>query len=183
MVADDASGQAGQDRRQGGQPRPLRRVSTGRGRGAAAAVRDGPLAHRPAAGAARTGMGMAGQTWAATGNGSPAPWWRRNHAFWPDPARHRPLCPPNGTRYERSASSNVRFLLQCRSDRLTLAQRTRASGGCRLSGTEGEQASPRDRLWAPPGAQELRQARVAVSTARSAARCAEPSRARRADPR
>jgi len=38
MVADHPAGEAGQDRRQGGEPRPLRHLPDGRGGGAAAAL-------------------------------------------------------------------------------------------------------------------------------------------------
>ena len=48
--------EAGKDRRQGRQPRALRR----RGRGAATDVRRDPVADRPAAGTARAGMSGAG---------------------------------------------------------------------------------------------------------------------------
>jgi hypothetical protein len=54
--ADHPAGEAGQDRRQGGEPRPLRHLPDGRGGGAAAAVRGGAVAHRPAAGAAGIGV-------------------------------------------------------------------------------------------------------------------------------
>jgi hypothetical protein len=47
---------AGQDRRQGRQPRPVRYLPDGRGRGAAPDARRNPDAHRPAAGTARASM-------------------------------------------------------------------------------------------------------------------------------
>ena len=56
VVTDQPAGEADQDRRQGGQPRPLRYVPNGRGRGAATDVQRNPVADRPAAGAARAGM-------------------------------------------------------------------------------------------------------------------------------
>ena len=60
LVADQPGGEAGQDRRQGGEPRPLRRVPAGRGRGVAADVRRHPLADRTAAGTTRAGMRASG---------------------------------------------------------------------------------------------------------------------------
>jgi hypothetical protein len=56
VVADQLAREADQDRRQGREPRPLHRLSDGRGRGAATDVPGYPLADRPAAGAARTSM-------------------------------------------------------------------------------------------------------------------------------
>src|SRR5271166_4472376 len=61
MVADQPAGKADQDRRQGGQPRPLRHVSDGRGCGAATDVPRHSPSDRPAAGAARASMRVAGQ--------------------------------------------------------------------------------------------------------------------------
>ena len=52
MVADQPAREADQDRRQGHQPRPLRHLPDGRGRGAAADVRGHPVADRPTAGTA-----------------------------------------------------------------------------------------------------------------------------------
>jgi hypothetical protein len=48
VVADQPAGEADQDRRQGGQPRPLRHLPDGRGLGAAADVPGHPVADRPA---------------------------------------------------------------------------------------------------------------------------------------
>src|ERR1700738_5190816 len=64
----DTADQAGQDRRQGGELRPLRRIPAGRGGRAAPIVRDDPVAHRPPAGTTHTGMSRAraaqtGLTW------------------------------------------------------------------------------------------------------------------------
>jgi hypothetical protein len=56
VVADQLAREADQDRRQGGQPWPLRDVPSGRGRSSAADVRGYPDADCPAAGAVRTGM-------------------------------------------------------------------------------------------------------------------------------
>ena len=53
VVGNQPTGEADQDRRQGGQPRPLRYVSDGRGRGAPADVPGNFVAYRPVAGAAR----------------------------------------------------------------------------------------------------------------------------------
>src|SRR5260370_39490402 len=57
---DQPSGEADQDRRQGGEPRALRYVSDGRGRGAATDVPGNPVADRPVAGTARASMRSAG---------------------------------------------------------------------------------------------------------------------------
>jgi hypothetical protein len=46
VVADQPAGEADQDRRQGGLPRPVRHFPDGRGRGAAADVPGNPVAHR-----------------------------------------------------------------------------------------------------------------------------------------
>ena len=56
MVADQPAREADQDRRQGHQPRPLRHLPAGRGRGVAADVRGYPDAHRSAAGATCAGV-------------------------------------------------------------------------------------------------------------------------------
>src|SRR5271163_1147857 len=58
MVADEPEGEADQDRRQGRQPRPLRRIPNGRGRYPTANVPGDSAAHcrTPAAAAACTGM-------------------------------------------------------------------------------------------------------------------------------
>ncbi len=50
------AGEADQGRRQGRQPRPVRYLPNGRGRGVAADVRRHPHADRPAAGATRTSL-------------------------------------------------------------------------------------------------------------------------------
>src|SRR3984893_1995626 len=47
VVPDEFAGEADQDRRQGRQPRPLRHVPDGRGRGAATDVPRNSVAHRP----------------------------------------------------------------------------------------------------------------------------------------
>ena len=56
VVADQPAREADQDRREGRQPRPLRYLPDGRGRGAATDVRRHPVADRPAAGTARASM-------------------------------------------------------------------------------------------------------------------------------
>ena len=56
VIPDEFAGEADQDLRRGGQPRPLRHVPDGRGSGAAADVQRDPDADRPAAGAAFTGL-------------------------------------------------------------------------------------------------------------------------------
>ncbi len=56
VVAGDAAGEAGQDRREDGPPRPLYHVPDGRGRDIAADVRTNPGADRPAACAAGAGL-------------------------------------------------------------------------------------------------------------------------------
>src|SRR6516164_3702513 len=56
VVAAQPAREADQDRRKGRQPRTLRHVPDGRGRGAATDVRRHPVADRPAAGAACAGM-------------------------------------------------------------------------------------------------------------------------------
>jgi hypothetical protein len=62
VVADQSAREADQDRRQGCQPRPLRRLPIGRCLGVAADVCGYPDADRPAAGATRTSMtGLCGQ--------------------------------------------------------------------------------------------------------------------------
>ena len=53
LVADDAAREAGQDRRQGRAPRPLRGVPAGRGGGAAGAVRRDPAPDRSSCGQGR----------------------------------------------------------------------------------------------------------------------------------
>jgi hypothetical protein len=53
-VVDQPAREADQDRRQGRQPRSLRHVPDGRGRGAAADVCGNLVAHRPATGAAKS---------------------------------------------------------------------------------------------------------------------------------
>lgn len=64
VVGNQPTGEADQDRRQGGQPRPLRYVSDGRGRGAPADVPGNFVAYRPVAGAARASVtGRLGQIW------------------------------------------------------------------------------------------------------------------------
>jgi hypothetical protein len=56
MVADKPTREAYHDRRQGRQPRALRDLPTGRGRGVATDVHSHPVSDRPAAGGARAGM-------------------------------------------------------------------------------------------------------------------------------
>jgi hypothetical protein len=56
LVADQPTREADQDRRQGGEPRPLRHVQNGRGRGATADVPGHPAADRPTAGTAGASM-------------------------------------------------------------------------------------------------------------------------------
>ena len=56
MVVDDATGEAGQDRRQGREPRPLCHVPTGRGGGAEGAVPRNPPPHRWASAGPFAGM-------------------------------------------------------------------------------------------------------------------------------
>ena len=56
MAADQPAGKADQDRRQGCQPRPLRHVPDGRGRGAATDVPRHPAADRPTARTAGASM-------------------------------------------------------------------------------------------------------------------------------
>src|SRR5438132_7865869 len=56
VVADQLAGEADQDRRQGGQPRALRYVSDGRGRGVATDVPGNSVADRPAPNIARPSM-------------------------------------------------------------------------------------------------------------------------------
>jgi len=58
-VTYDAARLANQDRCEGRQPRPLRRIPNGRGRGAATDVRRHPIADRPAASATRASMSSA----------------------------------------------------------------------------------------------------------------------------
>ena len=53
LVADEPEGEANQDRREGRQPRPLRRVPDGRGRHPTESVRRHPAADRGNAAAAR----------------------------------------------------------------------------------------------------------------------------------
>ena len=55
-VADPPAREADQDRRQGREPRRLRHLPAGRGRGVAAHIRGYPDAHRPAVGATRAGV-------------------------------------------------------------------------------------------------------------------------------
>ena len=55
MVADQPAREADQDRREGRQPRPLRYLPDGRGRGAATDVPGHPVADRPAASSAAAG--------------------------------------------------------------------------------------------------------------------------------
>jgi hypothetical protein len=56
MVADQPAREANQDRREGRQPRPLRHVPAGRGRGVATDVRRDPVADRPTPGTTRARM-------------------------------------------------------------------------------------------------------------------------------
>ena len=70
MVPDEFAGEADQDRRQGGQPRPLRLVPDGRGRGAATNVPPHPAADRPTVGAADASM-RAAVTATGAMNGNP----------------------------------------------------------------------------------------------------------------
>jgi hypothetical protein len=56
VVPHEFAGEADQDRRQGGQPRPIRHVPDGRGRGAATGVPRHSAADRPVAGTARASM-------------------------------------------------------------------------------------------------------------------------------
>jgi Transposase DDE domain group 1 len=56
VVADQPAREADQDWREGRQPRSLRHLPAGRGRGIAKDVRGHPVSNRPAAGAARPGM-------------------------------------------------------------------------------------------------------------------------------
>jgi hypothetical protein len=58
--ANQPARKADQDRRQGRQPRPIRHVPAGRGRGVATDVRGYPDAHRPAAGTTCAGVRSAG---------------------------------------------------------------------------------------------------------------------------
>ena len=60
LVADQPEGEADQDRREGGDPRPLCRLPDGRGRRAEDAVRRDPAADRRTAAAARSRAGMSG---------------------------------------------------------------------------------------------------------------------------
>jgi hypothetical protein len=56
VVTDQPAREADQDRREGGELRPLRDLSDGRGRGVAADVRRYPVPDRPAASTSRVGM-------------------------------------------------------------------------------------------------------------------------------
>jgi hypothetical protein len=56
VIADQPAGEADQDRREGREPRPLRHIPEGRGRGAATNVPGNPVADRPAADTGRAGM-------------------------------------------------------------------------------------------------------------------------------
>jgi hypothetical protein len=60
VVADQPVREADQDRRQGGEPRPLCHVPDGRGRGAAADVPGSPAVDRAAAGTAGAGISWLG---------------------------------------------------------------------------------------------------------------------------
>ncbi len=57
LVINDATGQAGQDRREGRQPRAVCDFPTGRGGGAEGAVSEDPEPHRWAATKTRSGVG------------------------------------------------------------------------------------------------------------------------------
>jgi hypothetical protein len=62
VVADQLAREADQDRRKGREPRPLRDLPDGRGRGAATDVPGNSVAHRPVARTARASMtGTSGQ--------------------------------------------------------------------------------------------------------------------------
>jgi hypothetical protein len=58
VVGNQPTGEADQDRRQGGQPRPLRYVSDGRGRGAPADVPGNFVAYHPVAAPASPADGV-----------------------------------------------------------------------------------------------------------------------------
>ena len=60
MVADQPAGEAGEDRRPGRAPRPLRRLPDGRGRGTERTVRENPTADRQAATTIRPSVGPNG---------------------------------------------------------------------------------------------------------------------------
>ncbi len=72
VVADQLAREADQDRRQGGQSRPLRHLPAGRGRGAAADVCGHSVADRPAARGSRASMRNAGSN-AAEDDGGGVP--------------------------------------------------------------------------------------------------------------
>ena len=73
VVPDEFAGEADQDRRQGRQPRPLRHVPDGRGRGAATDVPRHPAADRPTAGTADASMRGAAIRNGADNSGRGAP--------------------------------------------------------------------------------------------------------------
>jgi hypothetical protein len=115
------------DRRQGRQPRPLRHVPDGRGRGAATDVRRHPVTDRPAAGTAGTGMNSASVKCSKRYGGEVCLSVR---------AEQRVSALPHSQRRAKSplARGERALLLPNRSKCDPGPQNRRKSGECRLSG-------------------------------------------------